>query len=237
MPRRSPIIAITGASHGIGEAIAVAFAREMPCRLALISRNRRKIEAVARKCRKAGAEAGVFLCDVADAGAVEEMATAVRRELGGPEVLINNAGIFSGTPFLEMDVDEFDALIAANLRSVFLVSKAFVPDMVRRGRGDVYNMSSIAALRGLPGMAGYGAAKAGLAGLTRVMREELKQKGIRVAAVYPGATYTPSWEGAGIPEERMMAPADVAQAFLSIYRLSRRAVVEEIILRPQLGDL
>jgi NADP-dependent 3-hydroxy acid dehydrogenase YdfG len=120
---------------------------------------------------------------------------------------------------------------------VFLVSKAFVPGMAARGRGDVFNMSSIAGLDAYPGGAGYCAAKFGVTGLSKVMRAELKTKGVRVCCVYPGATWSPSWSGSGVAEERMMPAEDVARAFLDVYRLTRKTVVEEIVLRPQLGDL
>jgi NAD(P)-dependent dehydrogenase (short-subunit alcohol dehydrogenase family) len=153
------------------------------------------------------------------------------------DVLVNNAGVFSGGPFLEMPVAEFDRLIAVNLRSVFLVTRAFAPGMIRRGRGDIFNMSSIAGLAAYPGGAGYSAAKFGVSGLSKVMRAELRDKGVRVSCVYPGATWSPSWEASGISPKRMMPARDVARAFLDIYRLSRTTVVEEIVLRPQQGDV
>ena len=98
-------------------------------------------------------------------------------------------------------------------------------------------MSSVAGLTAHPGGAGYSAAKFGVTGLSRVMRAELKDRGVRVCCVHPGATFSPSWKGSGVPAARMMPAADVARAFLDIYRLSRRTVVEEIVLRPQLGDI
>jgi NADP-dependent 3-hydroxy acid dehydrogenase YdfG len=109
--------------------------------------------------------------------------------------------------------------------------------MIARGRGDVFNMSSIAGLIAYPGGAGYSAAKFGVSGLSKVMRSELRDKGVRVCCVYPGATVSPSWKGSGIDEARMMPTADVARAFFDIYRLTRNTVVEEIVLRPQRGDV
>ena len=233
-----PVILITGASQGIGEAIAKVFAKELPgVRLALVARNRKNLQTVARACAKLGATAEVFGCDVADEAAVAAMAAAVTKRFGTVDVLINNAGKFAAAPFTEMSVAGFDDLIAANLRSVFLVSRAFVPAMVKRGRGDVFNMSSIAGLIAYPGGAGYGAAKFGVTGLSKVMRAELKDKGVRVCCICPGATASPSWKGSGVSAQRMMPAEDIARAFLDIYRLSRRTVVEEIVLRPQLGDL
>ena len=233
-----PLILITGASQGIGAAIARVFAREVPgVRLALVARNARNLAATARACTQLGATAAAFACDVSDEGSVAAMAAAVTKRFGAVDVLINNAGKFTGAPFLRMSVADFDRMIAVNLRSVFLVSRAFVPAMARRRRGDVFNMSSIAGLKAFPGGAGYCAAKFGVAGLSKTLRAELAGGGVRVCCVYPGATVSPSWRGSGVPAARMMPAADVARAFLDIYRLTRRTVVEEIVLRPQRGDL
>jgi NADP-dependent 3-hydroxy acid dehydrogenase YdfG len=233
-----PIVLITGASQGIGEAIARVFAEEIRgVKLALVARNAKNLAKVAHACAKLGATAEAFPCDVADEASVAAMAKAVTKRLGTLDVLVNNAGQYRSAPFLEISVAEFDGQIAANLRSVFLVSRAFLPAMVKRRRGDVFNMSSIAGLWAYPGGTGYSSAKFGLTGLSKVMRAEMKSKGVRVCCVYPGATASPSWKGSGVDEERLMPAEDVARAFLDIYRLSRRTVVEEIILRPQLGDL
>lgn len=236
----SPVVLITGASQGIGAAIARVFAAELRgVRLALVARNAKNLRAVAAQCAKlgAGAEVAAFPCDTSDADAVAKLERAVAKRFGAVDVLINNAGKFFGAPFLQMNVADFDAQLTANLRSVFLVSRALVPAMVQRGRGDVFNMGSVASFKALPGMAAYGAAKFGVLGLSRVMREELKATGVRVCCVMPGGTESPSWDGSGVEASRLMGAEDVARAFLDIYRLSRRTVVEEIVLRPQLGDL
>lgn len=232
------VILITGASQGIGAAIAKIFARELKgARLALVARSARNLATVARACARLGAEVEVFPCDVTDAAAVKAMARAVTRRFGAVDVLVNNAGVFRGAPFLATAPADFDALLAVNLRSVLLVSQAFVPAMVRRRRGDVFNLGSIAGLQAYPDGAAYCAAKFGVTGLTQVMRHELKPKGVRVTLVCPGATFTPSWDGSAVPAARMMPAADIGRAILDAYRLSRRTVVEQIILRPQLGDL
>lgn len=234
-----PVIVITGASQGIGAAIAAVFASELRgCRLALVARTEKSLAKVAARCRRLGAGAAeVFPCDVSDETSVAQMAEAVRSRFGEADVLINNAGLFRSAPFLEQSVQEFDALLSVNARSVFLVSRAFVPGMVKRWRGDVFNMSSIAGLDAYPNGAGYCAAKFAVTGLSKVMREELREKGVRVTVVHPGATWSPSWQGSGVDPKRIMPADDVARSFFDIYRLSRRTVVEEIVLRPQLGDV
>lgn len=236
--KNTPVVLITGGSQGIGAAIARRFAAEVPgCRLALVARNGRKLAAVARACAKRGATAEVFTGDVTDEGAVAAMAAAVTKRFGRVDVLVNNAGVFEGAPLLETTVAQFDRVVAASLRSTFLVSQAFLPGMVRRGRGDVFNLSSIAGRQSYPGGAAYCSAKFAVTGLTKVMREEMKAHGVRVCGVYPGATWTPSWEQSGFKAERMMPADDIARSIVNAWRLDRRTVVEEIVLRPQLGDL
>ena len=235
---KTPVVLITGASQGIGAAIAKVFAQELRgVRLALVARSEKNLRAVGRICARQGAVVEVFPTDVSDEIAVAGLAAAVAKRFGAVDVLINNAGQFAAAPFTKMSVAEFDRLLAVNLRSVFLVSRAFVPAMIRRGRGDVFNMSSVAGLDAYPGGAAYSAAKFGVAGLSKVMRAELREQGVRVCCVYPGATVSPSWAKSGVAPQRLMPAEDVARAFVDVYRLSRRTVVEEIVLRPQRGDV
>lgn len=236
--KTTPVVLITGASQGIGAAIAQAFARELRgVRLGLVARNEKKLAAVARACGKLGARVEVLGCDVTDEQAVAAMAAAVAKRLGPVDVLINNAGGFKPEPFVKSSVETFDEMIRVNLRSAFLVSRAFVPEMIRRERGDVFFMSSIAGLDAYPHSAAYCAAKFGVTGLAKVLRAETKGTGVRVCCVHPGATWTPSWSGSGVAEERIMPADDVARAFVDVYRMTRRTVVEEIVLRPEAGDI
>ena len=206
-------------------------------RLALVARNARKLAAVASACRRAGAEAEVFPADVADESSVAAMTAAVRKRFGRVDVLINNAGVFEAASFAQTSVAQFDRLVAVNLRSAFLVTRAFLPAMLKRKGGDIFFMSSIAGLQAYPAGAAYCAAKFGVTGLAQVLRAETKGTGVRVCCVHPGATWSPSWSSSGVKPGRIMPAEDVARAFLDVYRLGRRTVVEEIVLRPEAGDL
>ena len=233
-----PVVLVTGASQGIGAAIAKTFAREIRgVRLALVARNKKNLSTVAQACTKLGAKVATFPCDVSDEAAVAALAAAVAKRFGAVDVLINNAGKFAAAPFAETTVAQFDAIVSANLRSAFLVTRAFLPAMLARKSGDIFFMSSIAGLGAYPQSTAYCAAKFGVTGLAKVLRAETKHTGIRVCCVYPGATWSPSWDGSGVPEARVMPAADVARAFFDVWSLSRNTVVEDIVLRPQLGDL
>jgi NAD(P)-dependent dehydrogenase (short-subunit alcohol dehydrogenase family) len=235
---KKPVVLITGASQGIGAAIARVFAKELKgVRLAVVARNVRGLQATAKACTKLGAKAGAFECDAGNEASVSLMAEAVREQFGTVDVLINNAGAFAMAPFVDTKVDEFDRMIAVNLRSAFLVTQAFLPAMLKRKAGDIFFMSSIAGLGAYPNSTAYCAAKFGVTGMAKVLRAETKDHGVRVCCVHPGATWSPSWENSGVKPERIMPADDIARAILDVYRLSRRTVVEEIILRPQLGDL
>ena len=232
-------VVVTGASQGIGRAIALAYAAD-GARLALLARNESNLDAVAEEVRLRGGEALVVPCDVT--AQIARAEPAVREALGVPDVLVNNAGLFQPGGFLEITPEAFRQQVAVNLTSAFLVTRAFLPAMLERGdvsgsAGDVVFMASIASLRGYPGGSAYGAAKHGLLGLARTLREETKERGLRVIAVMPGATLTPSWDGVDLPPDRLMPPEAIASAVVSATSLPATAVVEEIVIRPQLGDL
>lgn len=235
----APVVLITGASSGIGAAVAEAFAAGVPgVRLALVARRGVELERVAGRCRAAGArEVEGFICDVEEAEAVAGLREAVEVRWGSPRTVVNNAGAFESARFEDLTVEGFDRMWSANLRSAFLVTKAFWPGWRQAGRGEVIFIGSVAGLTAFEGGAAYGAAKAGLTALARVLRRETLGTGLKVTCVHPGATDTAAWEGQGVERGRMMAAADVARAVLDLWRLPAGTVVEEVILRPSGGDL
>lgn len=230
-------VVITGASQGIGAALAEAFAAEPEAHLALLARSAENLEAVATRCRALGAEAAVYVCDVTDDAAVQQVAGSIQNQAGPPDVLVNNAGLFLPGSVAETPPGVFRQQLAVNLTSAFVVTQAFLPAMQARGRGHLFFLGSVASIRGYPAGAAYCAAKHGVLGLARALREETKESGLRVTTLLPGATFTPSWEGVDLPEERFMPAEDIARTAVDIYKLSERTVVEEILLRPQLGDI
>ncbi len=232
-----PHVVITGASQGIGAALAEAFAREPNARLGLIARTRSTLEQVAERCRELGAEVAIHPADVTEDDAVQKAADALLTHWGPPDILINNAGQFLPGDAVDTSPDVFRQQIAVNLTSAFVVTRAFLPAMLARRRGHIFFLGSVASIQGYPRGLAYCAAKHGVLGLARALRAETKDHGLRVTTLLPGATYTPSWEGTPEPATRFIPPEDVARVALDIYHLSERTVVEEILLRPQQGDL
>ncbi len=236
-----PLILITGGGRGIGAAIARAFAQRGGVRLALTARSADQLEATARACEALGVEARPYPCDVADAGAVTALAEAIRSAQGEPDTVVNNAGFYLGKPFLELTTEDFDTVIAANLRSAFLVSQAFAPAMATRKSGTIVNIASSASRKIFPGMGAYSAAKYGLLGMSRVMRQELMAHDVRVLCILPGPTLTDAWSQSGLDaetlRERLMPAEDVALAVVNAWELPAKTVVDELWLQPLSGDL
>jgi NAD(P)-dependent dehydrogenase (short-subunit alcohol dehydrogenase family) len=231
------LIVVTGASQGIGEATALAFAESEICRLALVSRSREKLNGVAEKCAATGSAAHVFPCDLTEEDAVATLGSMIHDRLGSPDIVINNAGSFAPSSVMDMPFSVWKTQIDANLTSAFLTSRVFLPSLMARGSGTLVFMGSVASTKGYPGGAAYCAAKHGVLGLARALREECKESGVRVITLLPGATYTPSWAESGLPEERFIPPEDIASLIVQACSLSSRTVVEELLVRPQLGDI
>ena len=161
-------------------------------------------------------------------------------QLGRPlAALIHNAGAYVPGRFQDEPADgsQLRLMLGANLLSAYDLTRALLPTLLKQQRGHVFTICSTASIMPYPNGGSYGVAKYALLGFTKTLREEVKNQGLRVTAVLPGATLTRSWEGAGLPPERFIQPQDVAEAVFSAFQLSVSAVVEELLIRPQLGDI
>jgi len=231
-------VIITGASQGIGAVIARSWSQSFPgTRMSLLARNETNLESLASECRALGADAVAFSCDLTDSSAVNAACREILNRTATPTVLVNNAGIFEPGGIADTSLGDFERQIKVNLTGAFQMTSQLIPAMIEAGRGHIFFMASVASLSGYPGSVGYCSAKHGLLGLARAVREETREKGIRVTSLFPGATLTPSWDGTDLPERRFMPPEDIASALINAFRMSDRTVVEEILLRPQLGDI
>ncbi len=230
-------IIVTGASKGIGKAVAEQFAIEGN-HLLLCSRN----EAILKTAKEELLEimpqckVNIMSVDMSEKKQVFEFA-AWCLQFGTPDVLVNNTGEFiSGNVYNEVD-GALEKMIETNLYSAYYLTRMLLPEMMKARQGHVFNMCSIASLKAYENGGAYSISKFALAGFSKNLREEMKPFGIKVTAVFPGATMSDSWSGSGINANRIMEAEDIAKMIFTASQLSPQACVEDIILRPQLGDL
>ena len=231
---RGKVAVVTGASRGIGLAVAEALA-DAGCRLALVARFRDQ-----RQLRKLEQrlDALAYSCDVRDECSVGDFFAAIKRRFGRVDVLVNNAGIAGPSRNIaELLTADWREIIDTNLTGMFLVTRAALP-LMKRGASIVNNLS-VSAKGVFPGMSAYNASKHGAAGFTNTLREELRQQGIRVIGLYPGATDTAIWEQfwPQAPRRRMMSPETIARAVVFALSLPPEATVEELVIAPTAGPL
>ncbi|MFK7796490.1 MAG: SDR family oxidoreductase [Aureispira sp.] len=226
---------VTGATKGIGRAIVELFAKQ-GYNVAFCARTTADVEAFQQtlQAQYEGKFLGVVV-DMSDKQAVKDFGALVKEKWNSVDVLVNNAGVFIPCPLTDSSTeDAFETMMDLNLYSAYYLTQSLLPLMLAQQKGHVFNMCSIASI--MP-YGAYAVSKHALLGFSRVLREEVKDKGIRVTAILPGATYTASWDGTALPQERFMKAEDIAQSLWDIYQLSQQTVVEEIVLRPQLGDI
>lgn len=231
------IIIITGASKGIGKAIANKFAAANAT-LLLCSRGEKSLYDTVQDLQTQYPNALVK-------GRPTDM--AVREEIkafaewclqqGTPDILVNNAGQFIPGAIHEEEEGLLEQMINTNLYSAYHLTRDILPAMLAAKAGHIFNICSIASLQAYANGGSYSISKFALLGFSKNLREELKPKGIKVTAVMPGATMSNSWSGSNIDPKRIMEAKDIASMVYTATHLSPMAVVEDIVLRPQLGDL
>lgn len=156
---------------------------------------------------------------------------------GQADILVNNAGQFLPGSIYNEDEGLLESMMAANMYSAYHLTRVLLPAMMEHKKGHIFNICSIASLNAYKNGGSYSISKFALLGFSKNLREEMKPYGIKVTAVLPGAVYTDSWKGTGIQPERIMESEDIAELVYAAASLSAQAVVEDIIIRPQLGDL
>ena len=213
---------ITGAARGIGAGLAVAFARA-GYQVAVNCRTQESLEqrglAVAEQCRALGAGAVCFVADVSDFAACAGMVSQVVSRLGGIDVLVNNAGITRDGLAARMSEADYDAVLDANLKSVFNMIRHVSPVMMRQRHGKIINMTSVVGINGNKGQLNYAASKAGVIGITKSVAKELGSRGITCNAIAPGF----------IQSEMTDSLSDkLKAAMLSMTSLGRFGTVEDV---------
>lgn len=231
------LVVITGGTKGIGKAIVKSFSSK-GFSIATCSRSESDLHALKSEMEELyGNKVMILKADLSNKNEANAFVEFVRL-IGKPiEVLVNNTGKFVPGQIHNEEEGILENLIQTNLFSAYRVTRGLVPQMIKDKQGYIFNICSTASITAYPNGGSYCISKFALYGMSKVLREEMKPHGIKVTSVLPGATFTASWAGVEIPEERFVDPNDVAEMILAIYMLSDRAVVEDLVIRPQLGDL
>lgn len=229
-------IVITGASRGIGRAVAERFAVDGGI-VILNARNETALTSFAAELQQRSK--ATVLTYAADLSISESAAAFGSWCLGQctPDVVVNNAGSFLPGSIHNEAEGTLHEMMQVNLFSAYYLTRALLPKMMERRSGHIFNMCSIASLQAYENGGSYSISKFALAGFSKNLREEMKPYNIKVTGVYPGAVYTDSWAGSGVDPKRIMETNDIARVIYAAAHLSTQACVEDIVMRPQLGDL
>ena len=229
-----PTALITGATEGIGRAIAFALGRA-GYQVGVCARTPSKLRTLLDELAAAGITAAGYPADVGLEADVATLMSHLTTALGPIDVLVNNAGIAVLKPFAELTLDEWDATMATNLRSLFLVTRAVLPGMRERRRGSIVNISSLAGRNGFAGGTAYTASKHAVLGFSRSLMLEVRADNVRVIAICPGSVDTPlmrTQTAFATRLEKILQPEDVADTVLAALALPERAMVSELDIRP-----
>ncbi len=237
MSKSKPGIWITGASSGIGRAAAIEFAKT-GSNVFVSARRAVELERLNKELNKEKLKVNIFPCNVASSANVDQTLKKILAE-SKIDCLINNAGITSFKNAVDNSANEIDDVINTNLLGSIYTTKYILPHFIEQGGGTIINILSIVTKKILTQSSLYTAAKMGLLGYTNVLREEVRDKKIKIINVIPGATETPMWSKDIRNEhsERMMQPEDIAQILVWAYLQKGNMVSEEIVIRPIEGDI
>jgi len=231
-PLSRQVALVTGASRGIGAAIAIKLAA-LGAQTILCGRARPALEKTAEAIHAAGNHSSIIECDVTDLRSVESLADQVERTFHRLDILVNNAGIAGPAgPLHQLMPDDWEKIFNTNLRGGYYIIRALAPLMIRARSGHIINISSLAGKNPLPNGAAYSASKWALNGLTYAVAEELRAHNIRVSLICPGSVHTEFSPHAGKNAERMLQPTDVAHAVAMIVTQAPQSFASEILLRP-----
>jgi short-subunit dehydrogenase len=232
------LIVVSGGTKGIGRAIVETFVSK-GFDAAICARNQADLLAIKQELEAAFTSATIFIfnADMSDKKQVNLFATYINSLQRSIDILVNNAGFFIPGSLVSEEDGSLEKMMKANVYSAYYLTRGLIPIMQKQKSGHVFNMCSIASIKAYANGGSYAITKFALLGFSKCLREELMTDGIRVTAILPGATKTASWDGVNLPDERFMKVEDVAQTVFSAYGLSERCVVEEVILRPMLGDI
>ena len=223
---------VTGGTKGIGRAIIHKFASE-GFDIITCSRTRQELEHLQADNPT---NLDFRVVDMSDKAAVVAFGKYIADHYQRIDVLVNNAGVFVPGEIHTEAEGTLEKMIDTNLYSAYHLTRALVPQL-EAASGHIFNMCSTASFVPYVNGGSYCISKFALLGFSKVLREEMKTRGVRVTSIMPGATMSASWEGVDMPEERFMKASDVAEAVYGAYSMSDRTVIEEIVMRPQLGDL
>jgi 3-oxoacyl-[acyl-carrier protein] reductase len=230
-PLEGKVALITGASRGIGLAIARRLGA-MGVRVSLCARNAKRLESAADECKRAGADAIAVAADVTRPADIAKLVETTEQLLGPVEILVNNAGVGYFGPVQTAGEANWDTVLDTNLKAVFLLSRAVAPGMIQMKAGHIVNIASLAGKNVFAGGAIYCASKWGLLGLTGCMAEDLRAHGIRVSAICPGSVATEFDFPGGRDRNKMLQPDDVAHAVAMLLTQAPQSFISELSMRP-----
>ena len=234
MDLKDKVCVVTGATEGIGRAIATALL-DRHANVAICARTEKKVQAAIKELSGKGRTVVGMAADVSSEADVREFGDFVHQHLGPVDVLVNNAGLGHFAPVEKLSVKQFDETMAVNVRGIFLVTRAFLPDMRRKKSGNIVNIASLAGKNGLVDGTAYTASKHAVLGFSKSLMLEVRKDNIRVVAICPGSVVTPFFEKAGQElknPERVLRADDVAQAVVATIELPGRAMISELDIRP-----